>query len=153
MFLSYQLEFIIGQPEFITNMEASQVLMTPEEVRQIQEGTYEGSYSYITDDNGQVTYYKDVVSNAEQTPNPKYLKSSLRNILTHLDSMLPHGQINEYVSCLTDSVYTDWQVGDASEKEPIDAYPRLKTFPLYSCLDILLLSGVGLILFRKKEIR
>ena len=45
------------------------------------------------------------------------------------------------------------EAGGAPEADPIDKYPRLKTFPLYSCLDILLLSGVGLILFRKKEIR
>ena len=152
MFLSYQLEFIIGQPEFITNMETSQELMTPEEVKQIQEGTYKGSYS-TTSTNGQVTYYKYVFTDAEKTPNPKYIKQPFRGILTHLDSMLPHGQINEYVSRLTECTYLHLQMGGIPENIRNDAYPRLKTFPLYSCLDILLLSGVGLILFRKKEIR
>ena len=126
--------------------------MTPEEVKQIQEGTYHGSYFSATDDNGQVTYYKPVFTNTEQKPNPKYVKQPFRGILTHLDSMLPNGQINEYDSCLV-HCYAHQQAGGAPEAEPIDAYPRLKTFPLHSCLDILLLSGVGLILFRKKEIR
>ena len=152
MFLSYQLESIIGQPEFISQMGTSQELMTPEEVKQIQEGTYHGSYFSATDDNGQVTYYKPVFTNTEQKPNPKYVKQPFRGILTHLDSMLPNGQINEYDSCLV-HCYAHQQAGGAPEAEPIDAYPRLKTFPLHSCLDILLLSGVGLILFRKKEIR
>ncbi len=147
MLLAYQLESILRQPEFINTTEHSMVQMTPEEVKQIQEGTYQGSYSDATDENGQVTYYKPVLTNTEQKPNPKYVKQPLRGILTHLDSMLPNGQMNEYVSCLYHHAVV------ASEAEPFDDYPRLKTFPLYSCLDILLLSGVGLILFRKKEIR
>lgn len=153
MFLAYQLEFMIGQPEFISTSEASHVLMTPEDVRQVQEGTYEGSYSYVTDDNGQVTYYKDVISNTEQTPNPRYIKRPFRDILYHLDSMLPHGQINEYVSCLTECTYVSQQAGKTPEAVRIDAYPRLKAFPLYSCFVIILLSAAGMILFRKKEIR
>ena len=153
MLLSYQLRSILRQPEFITTTEHSMVQMTPEEVKQIQEGTYQGSYSEATDENGQVTYYKSVLTNTEQKPNPKYIKQPFRGILTHLDSMLPHGQINEYESCLTNCRYEYLQGGGAPEAEPINAYPRLKTFPLYSCFDILLLSGIGLILFRKKEIR
>ncbi len=153
MLLSYQLESIIGQPEFITSTEFSQVQMTPEEVKQVQEGTYTGSYSSATDENGQVTYYKSVFTNSEQKPNPKYVKQPFCGILTHLDSMLPNGQINEYNSCLTYSAAAGRQASGAPEADPLDKYPRLKTFPLYSCLDILLLLGVGLILFRKKEIR
>lgn len=153
MFLSYQLEAIIGQPEFISESVTSQELMTPEEVKQIQEGTYRGSYSSSIDENGQVTYYKPVITNTEQKPNPKYIKQPFRGFLTHLDSMLPHGQINAYDSCLTNCKYEYQEAGGAPEAEPIDKYPRLKTFPLYSCFDILLLSGIGLILFRKKEIR
>ncbi len=147
LLLSYQLESILRQPEFITTTEGSIIQMTPEEVKQIQEGTYTGSYSTAIDDNGQVTYYKSVITNTEQKPNPKYVKGPIRSILTHLDSMLPNGQMNEYVSCLYQHAVV------APEAEPFDKYPRLKTFPLYSCLDILLLSGIGLILFRKKEIR
>ena len=153
LLLSYQLESILRQPEFITTTEFSQVQMTPEEVKQIQEGTYEGNYSLTTDENGQVTYYKTVFVDAEQIPNPKYIKQPFRGILTHLDAMLPNGQINEYASCLSHCTYPDEQAGDTSKNDPIDAYPRLKTFPLYSCFDILLLSGIGLLLFRKKEFR
>ncbi len=153
MLLAYQLESILRQPEFITTTEFSQVQMTPEEVKQIQEGTYEGNYSLSTDENGQVTYYKTVFSDAEQTPNPKYVKQPFRDILAHLDSMLPQGQINEYASCLTHCTYPDDQADDTPENDPINAYPRLKTFPLYSCFDILLLSGVGLLFFHKQEIR
>lgn len=153
MFLSYQLEFLAGQPEFIYRTEASSVQMTPEEVAQVQEGTFEGSYGNKIDDNGQVTYYKDVITNTEQTPNPNYIKEPFRSLLTPLDSMLPHGQINEYVSRLTECAYLNRQTGGIPENIRTDGYPRLKAFPLYSCFDILLLSGIGLILFRKKEIR
>ena len=152
MLLAYELESILRQPEFISSTEFSQVQMTPEEVKQIQEGTYTESYSLATDENGQVTYYKSIFTNTEQKPNPKYVKQPFRGILTHLDSMLPNGQVNEYESCLT-SYYAYQQEGVAPETDPFDKYPRLKTFPLYSCLDILLLSGAGLIIFRKKEIR
>ena len=153
LLFSYQLESILRQPEFISTTEGSDVQMTPEEVKQIKEGTYTGSYFTAIDDNGQVTYYKPVITNTEQKPNPKYIKQPFRGILMHLDSMLPHGQINAYDSCLTNCKYEYQEAGGAPETEPIDKYPRLKTFPLYSCFDILLLSGIGLILFRKKEIR
>lgn len=153
MFLAYQLEFALGQPAYTTISSISEQLMSPEEVQQIQDGTYQGSYSSSIDEDGSVTYYKPVFTDAEQVPNPKYLRPPLRNLLTHLDAILPHGQVNEYISCLTDSAYGYLQPGNTPEPGGIDAYPRLKTFPLYSCLDIVLVSAIGLLLFRKKEIR
>ena len=151
MLLAYSLGSVLRQPEFLFGSTSSQELMTPEEVKQVQEGTFHGSYSTMTDENGQVTYYKTVVVNMEPIPNPKYVKSPFREILTHLEAMLPHGQINEYVSCLTYSVAAAREANGAAE--PLEEHPRLKTFPLYSCFEILLFSGIGLILFRKKEIR
>ncbi len=153
MFLSYRLDSALNQKEFNTFEEAADVLMTPEEVRQAQDGTYKGSYSTSTDDNGQITYYKSVIVESGQVPNPRYVKKPLRDILTHLKLLLPHGQIIRYTSCLTrySDAYT--VAGGASDAAGADEYPSLKTFPLYSCADILLLSGLGLILFRKKETR
>ena len=147
--LSYPLESALRQPEFLSGSAISQELMTPEEVKQIQEGTFHGSYSAVTDENGQVTYYKEVITDMKRI-NPEYVRSPFREILTHLDAMLPQGQINEYVLCLSYSAAADRQTDDP---EPFDVYPRVKTFPLYSCFEILLFSGIGLILFRKKEIR
>lgn len=145
MFASYQLEFRIGQPEFIENEECVNVPMTPEEVRQVQEETFEGSYSWDEDENGVITYYKSVVTKQSSTPNPYYVPEPFKTVLQSVDSMLPHGQINEYVSCLADYMYR-YDV-------PADSYPRIKVFPLYSLFLIAALSGIGLFLFRKKDLK
>lgn len=144
MFASYQLEFAIGQPEFILNEEASNEPMSQDEVKQVQNGTFEGSYATEIDENGIVTYYKIVMTNNGKQPNPDFVEEPFSNILQSLDSMLPHGQINEYVTCLTEH---------AQGYNTIEGYFRIKTFPLYSLFLISILSGTGMILFRKKEIK
>lgn len=144
MFGSYQLEFMIGQSDFIEREECINVPMTPEEVKQVQDGTFEGSYSWDDDENGVITYYKMVVTDQSTYPNPHYVPEPFKTILQSIDSMLPHGQINEYVSCLTDYMYRD---------TPEDIYPRIKVFPLYSLFLITILSGTGLLLFRKKILK
>lgn len=144
MFGAYQLESMIGQPEYIEMEECIDVPMTPEEVKQVQNKTFEGSYFYNADENGIVTYYKTVVADQSMYPNPHYVQEPFRTILQGIDSMLPYGQINEYVSCLTDYMYRD---------APEVIYPRLKVFPLYSLFLIVILSGTGLLLFRKKDLK
>ena len=118
--------------------------MSPEEVEQVMNGTYPGSYGGGVDENGVVTFYKIVQSEEGKEPNPRYIKEPMNSILQGVDATLPSGQINEYVACLTDNAY---------DYETASDYPRIKTFPLYSLLLIAVLSGAGTLLFRKKELR
>lgn len=146
MFASYQLEFAIGQPEFIINEELSNQPMSEEEVKQIQNGTFAGSYATEIDDNGVVTYYKTVITEESKQANPNFVSEPFSSVLRGVDSLLPHGQINEYVYQLT--VYADTTGYDSMEDNM-----RIKSFPLYSLVLIGFLSVTGLLLFRKKEIK
>jgi ABC-type transport system involved in multi-copper enzyme maturation permease subunit len=141
MFAAYRLESITGQPEFILMEEASEVSMSPEEVEQVLNDTYQGSYATNVDENGAVTYSKYVITGEEKQPNPRYVKDPMNRILRGIDAALPYGQVIEYVSCLTTYCYG-----------VTEDYSRIKTFPLYSLLLIAVLSGAGTILFMKKEI-
>ena len=144
MFASYQLEFAIGQPEFIVSEEGSAVLLSQEEVEQVINGTFSGNYDKEIDENGTVTYYKYVITDIVKSPNPKFIKEPFKCILQSLDSALPHGQVNEYVSCLT---------AHAQDYGTTEYTSRIKTFPLYSLCLIYVLSGTGMILFKKKEVK
>ena len=76
MFGAYQLEDLIGQPEFIEIEETQNVRMTAEEIKQVQEGTFDGSYAWDNDENGVITYYKIVeLSTAKEPIKQKYLES------------------------------------------------------------------------------
>lgn len=146
MFASYQLEFAIGQPEFILNEELSNQPMSEEEVKQIQNGTFAGSYATEIDDNGVVTYYKTVITEKSEQANPAFVREPFRSIMRGFDSLLPHGQINEYVYQLTVYAYTP-------DYDSVEDNRRIKAFPLYSLVLIAFLSVTGMLLFRKKEIR
>lgn len=153
MFASYQVEFALGQPEYIYEEESTSVQMTPEEVKQVHDGTYDGSYYTTDDDEGNILYYKDIFGEETKIPNPQYVKEPLNTILENLDSMSPHGQVNEYATVLENCVDENAMKDDTTGIALINEFPRVKTFPLYSCLDILLLFGIGLILFRRKNIK
>ncbi len=144
MFASYQFEFAIGQPEFIQNEEGAEVQMSQEEVEQVINGTFGGEYDIKIDENGTATYYKYIITNIEKSSNPKFIKEPFKGILQSIDSALPHGQINEYVSCLT---------AHAQDYGTTEYTSRIKTFPLYSLCLICILSGIGMILFKKKEVK
>jgi hypothetical protein len=142
MFAAYQLEALTGQPEYIVTETASPVLMSAEEVEQVLNDTYQGNYGTSTDENGVVTYFKYVVTEEETQPNPNYIKEPMNSILRGIDAALPCGQVNAYDSCLT-----AYEFG-ATE----DDY-QLETFPLYSLALIAGFSALGLILFRKKDLK
>lgn len=146
MFASYQLEFAIGQPEFILNEEMSNQPMSEEEVKQIQNGTFAGSYTTEIDDNGVVTYYKTVITEESKQANPAFVREPFRSIMRGIDSLLPHGQVNEYVYQLTVYAYEP-------DYDSVEDNRRIKAFPLYSLVLIAFLSVTGMLLFRKKEIR
>ena len=104
MFGCYQLEFALGQPAYIQETSVETIRMTPEEVAQVNAGTFEGSYAWEEDDAGVLTYYKTVELRGEKRPNPGYVSGGLRTAIEIIDNTLPHGQINQYVcylqSCL-----------------------------------------------------
>lgn len=154
MFGSYQLEHIAGQSEFIIMETYENVPMTPDEVTQIHDGTFQGSYSTGVDENGIVCYYKDILAEEARQPNPNYIAEPFRSILAHIDNTLPYGQINLYVSCLTDYMYTD-DIDSADIPDTCwkDDYSVIRSYPLYSLALIAILSGIGWLVFRKKDLK
>jgi len=142
---AYQVEHMIGQPKFIQPYSAeSSMPMTPEEVKQAINNTYNGSYYTESDENGVITYYKLVESEKDDLPNPKYIENPLRTVLQNVGYMLPHGQINSYVSSLTSVMYTN---GTEDSEAPIQLYP------LYSLFLLVVLTATGLVAFRKKDLK
>lgn len=144
MFASYQLEFTVGQPEFLYTEESTAVPMNQEEVEQVRNNTFVGSYGVEYNEDGTLTYYKYVITDTEKIPNPKFIGEPYNGILQSFDSMLPHGQINEYVACLT---------AHAQDYGEPEYDSRIKTFPLYSLFLICVLSGTGMLLFKKKGVK
>lgn len=149
MFGAYQLEFMTNQPEFIQVEEASNVPVTPEEAKQIQNHTFAGSYSYTINEDGVFTYYKTIIDPTKKHPNPHYISEPLNTILVNIDYTLPHGQINLYVSCLTDHLYREIPADDYASTE----YAIIAWYPLYSFGLIAVLSVSGWLLFRKKNLK
>ncbi len=145
MFGCYQIEHILGQPKFIESCSYESVQMTPEEVSQIKDGTFEGSYFSNTDDNGICTYYKEVEVLDEQSQNPHYISGGLRTGLELIDNILPHGQVNQYTTYLQICLYSD----DPAIVEKND----ILWFPLYSLGFMAVLTACGALVFHKKEFK
>ena len=145
MFGSYQVEFILGQPKFIQETSVETIEMTPDEVLQIKDGTFEGSYAWEEDDNGVLTYYKTVENRGEKKLNSSYVSGSLRNVIELIDNTLPHGQINQYTSYLQCCLYSD-------DPTIIDTNDIL-WFPLYSVGFTVVLIVFGVLVFHKKEFK
>lgn len=143
MFGAYEIENRLGQQPYIHNYsEETKAPMTPEEVAQLMNDTFSGSYFTTINDEGLVTYYKIVVDENAEVANPNYIGGPLRVVLQNVDYLLPYGQINAAVSYLTSLLY------DVEEDEiPI------KLYPLYSLLLLLALSVTGQIVFRKKDLK
>ena len=150
---AYQIEAMLGQPETIQNNEYIGVEMTPEEVSQVKDGTFTGSYYFETDDDGIVTYYKEVMSDTsvEAIENPSYIDQPWRSVLSAIDSVLPQGQVDLYVEYLTDIEYID-DMGLGADFDDSD-YNIIYIYPFYSLMAAVVLSGVGLMFFRKKEFK
>ena len=145
MFGSYQLEFLLEEPEFIQDTSVETIEMTPDEVAQVKDGTFEGSYAWDKDDNGVITYYKTVENDGEKNPNPLYVSNGLRTAIELVENTLPHGQINQYVSYLQSCLYSN----DPAIIETND----IPWFPLYSVVFMAVLTGCGALAFRKKEFK
>ena len=145
VFGSYQIEQILGVPEFIGDYNYESVQATPEEVLQIKDGTFKVSYYWDMDENGTLTYYKIMGVQDKQNPNPLYVSGGLRTGLELINNTLPHGQINQYVSYLESCLYSD-----APAKVETNDIPW---FPLCSLGFMAILAGCGALAFRKKEFK
>lgn len=154
MFAAYQLEFLANQPKYIRTESYITVPMTAAEVQQLHDGTFVGSHSSDVNEDGVVTHYKDILSEEANYPNPNYLPKPLQAIFEQIDHTLPHGQINLYVSCLTDCIYADdlySAILPASYWK--DNYSIIRFYPLYSLALITILSVIGWLGFRKKDLK
>ncbi|MCD7744799.1 MAG: ABC transporter permease [Lachnospiraceae bacterium] len=153
MLAAYQIEAMLGQPETYQNYEYISIEMTPEEVSQVKDGSFTGSYSIQTDDDDTITYYKEVVSDTdvEASKNPRYVEQPWRSVLSIIDTVLPNGQINLYVEYLTDVKY----ISDMELEADFDDsdYSIIYTYPFYSLVTVIVISGIGLMIFRKKEFK
>lgn len=143
MFTAYQVEHMIGQPQYYTDYMETTVPMTAAEVDQVLKNTYHNSYHAINEE-GTMTYYKVEIENDSSVLNNQYVNEPFRTVLVTMDNMLPHGQINMFVSLLTSFLYED------ISKEDVHI---LKVYPLYSLGMLLFLSALGLLVFRKKELK
>ena len=143
MFAAYQAEHMIGQQQFLGSYTESTIPMTSKEVTQVLNNTFNGSYT-STDEDGVMTYYKIVLTDEIQLPNPSYIKEPFRTILVNVENILPYGQINAYVSYLTGFMYND------TSEEYVAA---IKLYPLYSLFVLAILTASGLLVFRKKDLK
>lgn len=78
----------------------------------------------------------------EQLPNPQYIDGKQRAVLEVVNDLLPSGQAMQ----LVDMFDADGMTNKDMENAPY-------RWPGYSLLVIVITSGLGIILFRKKEIR
>ncbi|MGA3600229.1 ABC transporter permease subunit [Lysinibacillus agricola] len=143
MFAAYQVEHMIGQSQYFDFSTESTVPMTPDEIEQVLNNTYNNSYS-ASYENGTMTYYKIELTDDNPMLNPSYVEEPFRTMLVHIENLLPHGQINAYVSHLTSLLYED----STSE---YDTY--IKVYPLYSLIVLAILIAAGLLVFRKKDLK
>lgn len=147
MFSSYQLENLLGQPEFMIQESVIETVeLTPEEIRQVHDGTFSGNYWYEVNSDETLTYYKDIMKE-EEIPNPRALGAVTKSIVTHIDYFMPYGQVNMYVSFLTAYLYSP------SPDHVLQEYQDVNTFPIYSVLLIIAVILSGSIFFERKNIK
>ncbi len=139
------IEFELGHPEFIQNEEASLVPVTQEELEQIHNNTFAGSY-FTSPEQGAANHYYKYETDISATKNPAYVQRPRRTILETVYYLLPSGQTGNYISYFTACFCGDDPLA-AKEKD----YKMLDWLPLYSLILMAVLSGTGLCLFRKKE--
>lgn len=141
MMSAYQINDSLGQQEYMgTFTTDTPVQMTPEEVKQAVEETFEDSYYTEYNDDGVVTYLK-LLQSQEEVLNPQYIDEPFRTMLQTIEYLLPYGQLNAYVSTLTSYMY-------AYSEEDVP----FQLFPLYSLCMLALLIAIGFFAFRKKDL-
>ena len=140
---AYELDHVVGQPAELPWELSEPVPLSQEELEQLKAGTLSKPFVQDFDENGEVSYYTYSVTEGT-IPNPNYLQEPWNGLLRGLHDALPSGPVQELMGCLYRGDNHLWEEAEA---------PPLKSYPLYSLAWILLLSALGLVTFRKKEIR
>ena len=143
----------LAEPELTAIDATDSVLMTSEEEEQVKNGTfniydtcpYGGGWHDEIRDDGTVVYYKDFVVPGELFPNPDYIHEPFRTVVKQVYHILPFAFQREYCSYLY-----GWMEG-FGEIDQEQAGREVAALPLYSAAFVLLLSGIGLYFFQKKE--
>lgn len=140
---SYELARMLRQPAELDWENSAPVPLSQEELEQLKAGSFRKPFSQEFDENGEVSYYTYSVTEGT-IPNPKYIREPWNGLLRALHASLPSGPVNDVMGCLERGYNDIWEESDA---------PPLERYPLYSLAGLLLLSALGLVAFRKKEIR
>lgn len=140
---SYELARMLRQPAELDWENSAPVPLSQEELDQLKAGTFRKPFFQDFDENGEVNYYTYSVTEGT-IPNPKYIREPWSGLLRGLHAALPSGPVNDVMGCLGRGYHDIWEETDA---------PPLERYPLYSLAGLLLLSVLGLVTFRKKEIR
>lgn len=88
------------------------------------------------------------VTGTEEVANPNYVDGVERHILEICDNALPYGQLNTYLSYMMLYTYST-----NPEAVAVGYGSVLWAYPLYSVGLIVILSGVGLLVFRKRDFK
>ena len=140
---SYELARMLRQPAELPWDFSESVPLSQEELDQVKAGTFRKPFFQEFDENGEVSYYTYSVTEGT-IPNPNYIREPWNGLLRALHASLPSGPVNDLLGCLGRGYHRNWEETDA---------PPLERYPLYSLAGLLLLSALGLVTFRKKEIR
>ena len=140
---SYELARMLRQPAELDWENSASVPLSQEELEQLKAGSFRKPFFQEFDENGEVSYYTYSVTEGT-IPNPNYIREPWNGLLRGLHAALPSGPVNDLLGCLGRGYHRNWEESDA---------PPLERYPLYSLAGLLLLSVLGLVTFRKKEIR
>lgn len=97
------------------------------------------------------TEYYDADHNlidTEEQDNPAYVGGTARAILQTLDNTLPYGQLDTYLSYMMIYTHSPNPQAVTAGYEGV-----LYSYPLYSLLLIIILSGMGFLVFRKRDFK
>lgn len=140
---AYELDHVVGQPAELPWELSEPVPLSQEELEQLKAGTLSKPFFQEFDENGEVSYWTYSVTEGT-IPNPKYVREPWNGLLRALRAVLPSGPVNDVMGCLGRGYHDTWEEADA---------PPVRSYPLYSLAGLLMLSALGLVTFRKKEIR
>ena len=140
---SYELARMLRQPAELDWENSAPVPLSQEELEQLKAGSFTKPFYQEFDENGEVSYYTYSVTEGT-IPNPNYIQEPWNGLLRGLRAALPSGPVNDLLGCLGRGYHNTWEEADA---------PPVESYPPYSLAGLLLLSVLGLVTFRKKEIR
>lgn len=109
----------------------------------LNEPEYYAETIILADDNGEV--YEEQISG---TKNPRYLTGTKRKIYESAYCILPFCQL--YQISDVDYYYYNLNFTQSGRENPLD---HAEIFPLYAICVFTAVSGVGILLFRKKDIK